>query len=237
LRRRLAEWTANSYQPASERAQDDPAQRRGARWSRHLTEYRATNIVLYSASPFFPEARSSVFIAPPSRAARAPIRELAGHTPRSATHRFAQLVTAGALEAVQVEVDPRLLPVPPPRPPDCPADPTADQQAAADACHGNRRFDPILLDGKKIGSGKTGSLFEAIAAALRGQAGARPCPEIALTEPFLKRFEARFGCRLRRGTTRVFAQPSAARGVRIASGEAAVTVGADRSGSMPNPSA
>ena len=57
-----------------------------------------------------------------------------------------------------------------------------------------RAFRPTLLDGI-TGSGKTEVYFEAVAEALRR---GRQClvllPEIALTEPFLQRFTARFGC-------------------------------------------
>ena len=55
-------------------------------------------------------------------------------------------------------------------------------------------FDPVLLDGV-TGSGKTEVYFEAVAQALReGRQTLVLLPEIALTEPFLKRFAARFGC-------------------------------------------
>ena len=51
----------------------------------------------------------------------------------------------------------------------------------------------MLLDGV-TGSGKTEVYFEAIAAALKaGKQTLVLLPEIALTEPFLRRFEARFG--------------------------------------------
>ena len=53
---------------------------------------------------------------------------------------------------------------------------------------------PVLLDGV-TGSGKTEVYFEAIAEALRqGRQVLVLLPEIALTEPFLTRFTARFGC-------------------------------------------
>jgi primosomal protein N' (replication factor Y) (superfamily II helicase) len=56
-----------------------------------------------------------------------------------------------------------------------------------------KAFAPVLLDGV-TGSGKTEVYFEAIAAALRaGKQTLVLLPEIALTEPFLRRFEARFG--------------------------------------------
>src|SRR3546814_13707363 len=55
-------------------------------------------------------------------------------------------------------------------------------------------FEPWLLDGV-TGSGKTEVYFEAVAAAIAaGRQSLVLLPEIALTEPFLKRFTARFGC-------------------------------------------
>ena len=55
-------------------------------------------------------------------------------------------------------------------------------------------FAPFLLDGV-TGSGKTEVYFEAVAEAIRmGRQTLVLLPEIALTEPFLKRFAARFGC-------------------------------------------
>ncbi|MEP3723105.1 MAG: primosomal protein N' [Parasphingorhabdus sp.] len=54
-------------------------------------------------------------------------------------------------------------------------------------------FKPFLLDGV-TGSGKTEVYFEAVAEALRQDKQVLVLlPEIALTEPFLNRFEARFG--------------------------------------------
>ncbi|MFT8736307.1 MAG: primosomal protein N' [Zymomonas mobilis] len=55
-------------------------------------------------------------------------------------------------------------------------------------------FKTFLLDGV-TGSGKTEVYFEAIAQALRERKQSLILlPEIALTEPFLNRFQARFGC-------------------------------------------
>src|SRR3546814_4338128 len=56
-----------------------------------------------------------------------------------------------------------------------------------------RGFQPYLLDGV-TGSGKTEVYFEAIAEAVeKGGQALVLVPEIALTEPWLRRFEARFG--------------------------------------------
>jgi len=71
------------------------------------------------------------------------------------------------------------------------------QRAAADrlsALVEAQDFAPVLLDGV-TGSGKTEVYFEALATALRmGRQVLVLLPEIALTEAFLARFEARFGC-------------------------------------------
>ncbi len=71
---------------------------------------------------------------------------------------------------------------------------TRRDAAASLAAAIGKGFDPVLLDGV-TGSGKTEVYFEAIAECLRqGKQALVLLPEIALTEPFLKRFEARFGC-------------------------------------------
>jgi primosomal protein N' (replication factor Y) len=63
-------------------------------------------------------------------------------------------------------------------------------QSAVDA----GSFSTTLLDGV-TGSGKTEVYFEAVARALeRGQQALIMLPEIALTDQFMRRFEARFGC-------------------------------------------
>ncbi len=136
------------------------------------------------------------------------------------------LVTGGAIEPVAVSID---APYPPPDPDFAPPDLSEAQAQAARALVADVEacaFAPTLLDGV-TGSGKTEVYFEAIAAALRsGRQALVLLPEIALTEPFLRRFEARFGqapvtwhSGLRQSQRR--------RAWRaIASGEARVTVGA-----------
>ncbi|MFM9979177.1 MAG: primosomal protein N' [Sphingomonadaceae bacterium] len=104
------------------------------------------------------------------------------------------LVKAGALEPVTVPVD---APFPRPDPDHAPPQLSADQQAAASVLMeavDARSSAPTLLDGV-TGSGKTEVYFEAIAQALRAERQTLVLlPEIALTEPFLRRFDARFGC-------------------------------------------
>jgi primosomal protein N' (replication factor Y) (superfamily II helicase) len=103
------------------------------------------------------------------------------------------LVKAGAIEAVEVTVD---APYPMPDPDYAPPALSEVQKAAAEALVADvhaEAFAPTLLDGV-TGSGKTEVYFEAIAAALRaGKQTLVLLPEIALTQPFLRRFEARFG--------------------------------------------
>jgi primosomal protein N' (replication factor Y) len=80
---------------------------------------------------------------------------------------------------------------PPPGPRLEPAQAEAAAALAAAVTSGG--FQPVLLDGV-TGSGKTEVYFEAIAAALAAGGQALVLlPEIALTEAWLKRFEARFG--------------------------------------------
>lgn len=103
------------------------------------------------------------------------------------------LVKAGALEPVSVSID---APFAAPDPDhDHPALTEAQEAAAAvmrDAVRGGG-FEPMVLDGV-TGSGKTETYFEAVAEALKcGKQVLVLLPEIALTQPFLQRFEARFG--------------------------------------------
>jgi len=103
------------------------------------------------------------------------------------------LIKAGAFEPVTISVD---SPLP---------EPLADfatpklndaQQLAANSMVNAVRasgFDTFVLDGV-TGSGKTETYFEAVAEAIRlGKQVLVLLPEIALTAPFLARFEARFG--------------------------------------------
>ena len=107
------------------------------------------------------------------------------------------LVHAGALEAVEVDSD---RPLDCPDPDFAPPDLNAEQPAAADSLSAaiGKGFDPVLLDGV-TGSGKTEVYFEAVAEALRqGKQALVLLPEIALTEPFLKRFAGALRQRPRR---------------------------------------
>lgn len=133
---------------------------------------------------------------------------------------------AGLLEPVTVAID---RPYPPANPDHAPPDLSPAQSAVAARLVGAveaRAFAPFLLDGV-TGSGKTETYFEPVAEAIR--AGAQVLvllPEIALTENFLARFEARFGAKpvLWHSSLKSTERRRAWRA--IAHGEAQVVVGA-----------
>jgi primosomal protein N' (replication factor Y) len=217
--RRLAEWVAAYYLaplPAVLRMVLPSSS--ALEGSRQLTEYRPTGLVPDRLTSQRRQALDKL------EGRQGTVRELADHAGVSDTV-LRGLVNAGALEAVQVDADRRL---------DCP-DPNfappqlnPEQRAAADSLAEaiGKGFDPVLLDGV-TGSGKTEVYFEAIAECVRrGRQALVLLPEIALTEPFLKRFEARFGCAPTawHSGLRSSERRRAFRG--IVSGEATVTVGA-----------
>ena len=129
-------------------------------------------------------------------------------------------------------------PFPTPQPDVMPPDlSTAQRQAASTLCAAVKAqtFAPILLDGV-TGSGKTEVYFEAIAEALRnGQQTLILLPEIALTQPFLARFEARFGCAPVAWHSDLTPAQRRRAYRAIASGEALVTVGARSALFLPYP--
>ena len=186
--RRLIDWVAGYYlsPPAAvlRMALSVPSALEGARPS---IEYRVTGRVPVRLTPGRAAALERL------AAAQGSVRELAGLGEVSEGV-IRGLVGAGAIEAVTVSAD-----APPPRPdPDFAAPRLGPEQAAAAAalvCAVEAQaFAPIVLDGV-TGSGKTEVYFEAIAAALRSGGHVLVLvPEIALTAPWLARFEARFGC-------------------------------------------
>ncbi|QIK79474.1 primosomal protein N' [Sphingomonas piscis] len=217
--RRFCEWTADYYLSPLAAVLRMVLPSAGAlEGSRQLTEYRSTGLV----PPRLTLQREQALQRLAGR--QGTIRELADHAEVSDAV-LRGLVNAGALEAVAVDSDrPLDCPNPDFAPPDLSPQQFEAARSLADAVGSG--FDPVLLDGV-TGSGKTEVYFEAVAECVRqGKQALVLLPEIALTEPFLKRFEARFGC-----------QPSAWHsGLRssqrrrtwraIASGEAKVTVGA-----------
>jgi len=217
--RRLCEWTADYYLSPlasvlrmvlpSSAALDGP---------RQLVEYRPTGLVPDRLTPLREKALAAL------EGRQGTIRELAAHAEVSDAV-LRGLVNAGAIEAVAIDAD---RPLPSPDPDFAPPGLNEDQRDAAESLASavGEGFDPVLLDGV-TGSGKTEVYFEAIAQCLRRKMQALVLlPEIALTEPFLNRFEARFGCTpvAWHSDLRSSQRRRAWRG--IASGEAAVTVGA-----------
>ncbi|HYI48784.1 MAG TPA: primosomal protein N' [Allosphingosinicella sp.] len=218
--RRLVEWTADYYLAPLAAVLRMALPSSGAlEGARSITEYRATGLVPERLTPQRAQALERIGERQGLVSELAIIGGVSDGVIRG-------LCKAGAIEAVEVAIDD---PFPEPDPDH---DPPALEEAQADAADELReavaaaRFAPWLLDGV-TGSGKTEVYFEAIAQAIRmGKQALVLLPEIALTEPFLKRFAARFGCDpvpwhsgLRQSQRR--------RAWRaIASGEARVVVGA-----------
>ncbi|URD61526.1 primosomal protein N' [Sphingomonas sp. KRR8] len=224
--RRLCEWTADYYLsplaavlrmvlPSSYALHDQ----------RQLTEYRPTGL---QPDRLTPQRRSAL---ERLEGRQGTIRELAAFAEVSDAV-LRGLVNAGALEPVLVDADkPLACPDPDFAPPELNPE-QADASASLVAAIGHG-FDPVLLDGV-TGSGKTEVYFEAIAEALRqGRQALILLPEIALTEPFLKRFEARFGCPPTAWHSDLRASQRRRSYRAIASGEAKVVIGARSSLFLP----
>ncbi len=218
--RRLVEWTADYYlaPPASvvRMALSSSAALEGQKL---VIEYRATGHIPDRLTPQRAQALERI------GDRQGLIRELATIADVS-DGVIRGLVKAGAIEGVEVDID---SPYPLPDPDHAPPALSAEQQAAADALVADVRahdFHPTLLDGV-TGSGKTEVYFEAVAEAIRQ---GRQClvllPEIALTEPFLKRFHDRFGCEPVAWHSGLRSSQRRRAWRAIASGQAAVTVGA-----------
>ena len=186
--RRLIEWTADYYlAPLGAVLRMALPSSSALEGARTITEYRATGHVPDRLTPQRAQALERIG----DRLGL--IRELAivGGVSDGVVR---GLVKAGAIEPVEVSLDdPFPLPDPDHAPPSLEsAQKQASEVLAKSVASGG--FDPVLLDGV-TGSGKTEVYFEAVAQALReGRQTLVLLPEIALTEPFLKRFAARFGC-------------------------------------------
>ena len=226
--RQLCEWTSDYYLAPlasvlrmvvpSSAALDGP---------RKLIEYRLTPLVPERLTPHRQKALRAL------EGRQGTIRELARHAQVSDAV-LRGLVKSGALESVAVDADRPLLS---PNADFAPPKLNTEQLEAASSLAASigRGFDPVLLDGV-TGSGKTEVYFEAIAECIRqGRQALVLLPEIALTEPFLKRFEVRFGCSpvAWHSDLRSSQRRRAWRG--IASGEAVVTVGARSALFLPYP--
>jgi primosomal protein N' (replication factor Y) (superfamily II helicase) len=226
--RRLVEWTADYYlAPLASVLRMVLPSSAALEGPRQLTEYAPTGRLPERLTPKREQALGAI------EGRQGTIRELATQAGVSDSV-MRGLVGAGALEAVQVTAD---RPLPCPDPDFAPPDLSDEQSRASNSLAGavGKGFDPILLDGV-TGSGKTEVYFEAIAQCLRqGRQALVLLPEIALTEPFLKRFEARFGCPPVAWHSDLRSSQRRRNWRAAASGEAKVTVGARSALFLPHP--
>ena len=151
-----------------------------------ITEYRRTGLEPARLTPQRAAALDAL------EGAQGLVRELAAEAGVS-DNIIRGLIKAGAFEPVTISVD---TPFPEPLPDFATPELNEAQKAAADVMTSavrNGGFNTFVLDGV-TGSGKTETYFEAVAEAMRqGKQILVLLPEIALTQPFLKRFEERFG--------------------------------------------
>ena len=185
--RRLIEWCADYYlaSPASV-ARMALSSTSALRGGGTVTEYRLTG---HEPARMTPQRLQALDLLHDQQGTIRELTEIAGVSEAV----LRGMVNGGILEPVLVDSD---RPYPPPDPHHAHPD-LSDQQAEAAAkmvtAVKAHAFQPFLLDGV-TGSGKTETYFEAMAAALEaGRQVLVLLPEIALTESFLKRFEARFG--------------------------------------------
>lgn len=218
--RRLIEWTADYYlAPPAAVVRMALSSNAALEGSRTATEYRATGHVPDRLTPQRAQALERIGERQGLIRELATIAEVSDGVIRG-------LVKAGAIEAVEVDID---SPFPVPDPDHAPPQLSDDQRAAADTLSAGvaaAAFAPTLLDGV-TGSGKTEVYFEAVATALRASRQVLVLlPEIALTEPFLKRFHDRFGCEPVAWHSGLRSTQRRRAWRAIAAGEARVTVGA-----------
>ncbi|NML93288.1 primosomal protein N' [Novosphingobium olei] len=185
--RRLIEWCADYYVTSlasvARMALSSSAALRGGGT---VTEYRLTG---HEPARLTPQRAQALDLLNGQQGTIRELAEIAGVSDAV----LRGMVNAGILEAVLVDSD-RPYPAPDPRhaEPDLSAE-QAEAAAKMVAAVEAHEFRPYLLDGV-TGSGKTETYSEAIAAAIaQGRQVLVLLPEIALTESFLKRFEARFG--------------------------------------------
>lgn len=185
--RRLIEWTADYYlAPLASVARMALSSTGALRGGSTITEYRLTG---NEPGRLTPQRAKAIEALDGQQATIRELAEMAGVSDAV----LRGMVNAGLLEAVLVDSDRPYAPADPAHAaPDLSEDQTgvAARFVASVLAH---EFQPYLLDGV-TGSGKTETYFEGIAAAIEGGRQVLVLlPEIALTETFLKRFEARFG--------------------------------------------
>ncbi|MBV1688008.1 primosomal protein N' [Novosphingobium sp. G106] len=225
--RRLIEWAADYYvAPLAAVARMALGSSAALRGGGTTTEYRLTGEEPARLTPQRAAAMDAL------HGEQATIRELAAIAGVSEGV-LRGMVGAGLLEPVTVDID---RPYPRARPDFAVPELSEGQQEAADifvAAVEAGGFAPFLLDGV-TGSGKTEVYFEAVAAALQqGRQVLTLLPEIALTENFLRRFEARFGVAPVLWHSSLKASERRRAWRAIVSGEAQVVVGARSALFMP----
>ena len=218
--RRLVEWTADYYlAPPAAVVRMALSSTSALEGSRTVVEYRATGHVPDRLTPQREQALERIGDRQGLIRELAQIADVSDGVVRG-------LVKAGAIEGVEVDID---SPFPVPDADHAPPALSVDQRAAAEALVADvsaAAFHPTLLDGV-TGSGKTEVYFEAVAAAIRaGRQVLVLLPEIALTEPFLKRFHDRFGCEPVAWHSGLRSTQRRRAWRAISTGEARVTVGA-----------
>ena len=218
--RRLIEWCADYYvAPMNAVARMALGSMAALRGGGTATEYRLSGHEPARLTPQRAAAMDALV------GEQASIRELAASAGVSEGV-LRGMVGAGILEPVTVDLD---RPYPRARADHAQPELSEAQAAAADTFVAAVRgggFQPFLLDGV-TGSGKTECYFEAIAEAIRSQRQVLVLlPEIALTENFLRRFEARFGTPPVLWHSSLKASERRRAWRAIVSGEAQVVVGA-----------
>lgn len=151
-----------------------------------ITEYRSTGVIPDRMTPKRTQALDAI------KGQQGLIRELSLKADVSDAV-IRGLVKAGALEPIEVSIDDSFdAPNPDYHQPKLSDDQTEAANQLVTATQAEK-FESIMLDGV-TGSGKTETFFEAVAACIKmGKQCLVLLPEIALTQPFLKRFEERFG--------------------------------------------
>jgi primosomal protein N' (replication factor Y) len=185
--RRLIEWTADYYlAPVAAVLRMALASTSALEGGKTIVEYRATGHVPDRLTPQRAQAIERI------GERQGLIRELATIAGVS-DGVIRGLVKVGAVQGVTIDLD---SPYPEPEPDHAPPALSPLQTDAAATLReavAEAAFEPFLLDGV-TGSGKTEVYFEGVAEAIRaGKQALVLLPEIALTEPFLRRFTARFG--------------------------------------------
>ncbi|HJO67128.1 MAG TPA: primosomal protein N' [Sphingomonas sanguinis] len=218
--RRLIEWTADYYlAPPAAVVRMALSSTSALECARTVTEYRVTGHIPDRLTPQRAQALERI------GDRQGLIRELATMADVSDAV-IRGLVKNGAIEGIEVDID---SPFPLPDPDHHRPALSEDQRAAADilvAGVTSHSFQPVLLDGV-TGSGKTEVYFEAVAQAIaEGRQVLVLLPEIALTEPFLKRFHDRFGCEPVAWHSGLRSSQRRRAWRAIASGQGLVTVGA-----------